>query len=73
MRECKWLGKGAQDRLKPTYFEHDSLGGYTTVWEAKGFFLRSWEVGGGTGLVGEMGNSGGTIVTAEDGLSSTGG
>lgn len=65
--------KGVPDRPKPTYFEHDSLGGHTTVWEAKGFFLRGREAGGGTGLVGEMGNSGGTIVTAEDGLSFTGG
>jgi hypothetical protein len=66
------LIEGVWDRVKPTYFEQDSFGGYTTVWEAKGFFLRGWEAGGGTGFVGEMGSSGGTIMTAEEGLSFTG-
>lgn len=60
--------KGVPDGLKPTYFEQDSFGGYTTVWEAKGFFLRGWEAGGGTGLLEEMGNRGGIIVTAGERL-----
>jgi hypothetical protein len=56
---------GVPVRLKPTYFEHDSFGGYTTVCESKGFLLRGCGAGGGTGLVGVVGNNGGTVTTAE--------
>ena len=53
------------DRLEAAYFEHDSFGGYTTVCEAEGSHLHGWGAGGGTGLVGVVGNNGGTVMTAE--------
>jgi hypothetical protein len=53
------------DRLEAAHFEHDSFGGYTTVCEAKGFHLRGWGAGGGTGLVGVVGINGGTVMTVE--------
>lgn len=46
-------------------FEQDSFGGYTTACEAAGFRLHGWGAGGGTGLVGVVGNNGGTVMTVE--------
>jgi hypothetical protein len=53
------------DRLKPTHFEQDSFDGYTMDCEAEGFLLCGCGAGGGTGLVGVVGNNGGTVMTAE--------